>query len=349
MTGAKKISWSLVDDLKEFDLGNSGASVAEWREIRALHLNESGIAVFLNNDINFKSFRLEAEVAIPKEGFIGLVFGARDIDNYELIYLSHGDSKGVGEIQYDPVMNGSTTWQIYHGTSYQAFAPYILGEWVRFSVEIQQNSARVYVGEATDPQLIISNLQHGLVSGKIGVWGYSPTYIRNLSIEEIQAIESTTTHTYMEQLKAESFVTKWMVSKPYYDNTQLIETDWIREMVEENGTLNINRLYTSSKDISVQAKSTLYISEEIESVITFGFSDRLRLWINEEEIYQGVWKWSPPESDGRIRWNFISVPIRWRFGLNTILAEITNQEVIFGWGFCLKTGLTNIDFTSDEV
>jgi hypothetical protein len=343
MNDTKKLSWSLVDDLKHFDLGESGACVSEWCDIKALYLNKSGVAVFLNDDINFKSFRLQAEVAIPEEvGFIGLVFGARDLNNYELIYLSPGAGDGVGELQYDPVMNGSTTWQIYNGPNYQAPARYVSGEWVRFSLEVHPNTASVYVGECTSPQLVISNLQHRISSGKIGVWGYLPSYIRNLSIEEIQVTEITTNHIYLEQLASESFVTEWIVSKPYCDNTQLIVTDWTKVNVEENGTLNINRLYPSAKNISVQAKSTVYISEETESVLTFGFSDQIRLWINEEEVYQGVWKWSPPESDGRIRWDFVAVPLRWRVGLNTIRAEITNQEVIFGWGLSLKTGISNL-------
>ncbi len=271
-----KLNWSLVDDLKNFDISESGAHLAEWKDTKALYLNKSGVAVLLNDDIHFKSYRLQADVAIPEAvGFVGLVFGAKDMNNYELIYLSPGAGDGLGGIQYDPVMNGSTTWQIYNGPDYQASAPYVSGEWVR-----------------------------------------------------------------LEQLAREGFVTEWIVSKPYCDNTQLIETDWTKVDVEENGTLNLNRLYPSAKDISVQARSTVYISEETESVLNFGFSDQLRLWINEEEVYQGIWKWNPPESDGRIRYDFVAVPIRWTIGLNTIRAEITNQEVIFGWGLSLKTGIS---------
>jgi hypothetical protein len=334
-----KETWNLADDLKDFDLSNSGAYVAEWSDSKALHFNETGAAVFLHVDKKLKAFRLQAEVAIPIAGFIGLVFGAKDIHNYELIYLSHGNSAGVGEIQYDPVMNGSTTWQIYHGPKYQAPATYLLGEWVKFTLEIQQNSVSVYVGDSIEPQLVIFNLQHGIVSGKIGVWGYSPTYIRNLSIEELQAVEGIDVPANIEKLKADGFVTDWLVSQPFYDNIQIKDKDWISALVEENGTLNINRLYPSSKDISVQVKSTMFITEDRESVISFGFSDQLRLWINGEEVYQGVWKWDPPQSDGRIRSDFVSIPISWKAGMNTILAEVTNQEVIFGWGLSLKTGL----------
>lgn len=82
-------------------------------------------------------------------------------------------------------------------------------------------------------------------------------------------------------------------------------------------------------------------------MLTFGFSDHLRLWVNEVEVYRGDWMWNPPASDGRIRSDFASVPVRWRSGLNTIRAEVTNKE-LFGWGLSLKTGLSNMSYANSE-
>jgi pyrophosphatase PpaX len=144
----KKHSWTLVDDLEKFDLGDSEAYAGEWRNMKALHINKAGVAAFLKEAVPFQSFRLQAYVAIPEEvGFIGLVFGARDSSNYELIYLSPGNTEGIGEIQYDPVMNGSTTWQIYNGPNYLTHTPYTVGEWVQFTVDVHQHLgllARIY-------------------------------------------------------------------------------------------------------------------------------------------------------------------------------------------------------------
>lgn len=72
---------------------------------KALYLEKMNSAVFLRNEVKYNYFRLQAEMAIPGEaGFIGLVFGAKDHGNYELMYLA------PVEIQYDPVINGSLTW-----------------------------------------------------------------------------------------------------------------------------------------------------------------------------------------------------------------------------------------------
>ncbi|NRF89842.1 hypothetical protein HQN89_02155 [Paenibacillus frigoriresistens] len=336
----EKRSWSLVEDVSILDLGESDASIGEWREIKALHLKKAGTAILINNEFQMESFRIQASVAIPETvGFIGLVFGARDSTNYELIYLSPGDGTGNGEIQYDPVMNGSTTWQIYNGPSYLSCTSYNVGDWVRLTIDVNKHSAKVYIGDDfSTPQLIISKLQHWEVFGKIGVWGYLPVYIRDLSIEEIPS-----SYEPINKRCKDEFINEWLVSEPYHSNLQPEELKWAEVSTEENGTLNINRLYTSEKDKSVQIKSTFTLSEGALSSVSFGFSDEVRIWINEVEVYQDSCMWSPPEHDGRIRPDHVCIPIAWSSGVNTIRAEITSKETVFGWGFCLKTGIQSIN------
>ncbi|MFF2479908.1 hypothetical protein [Paenibacillus sp. NPDC058071] len=328
--------WSLVEDAPVLDLKDSNASIGEWRGVKALKFVKAGTAAFINEPFHLQAFRLQAYVAIPEPvGFIGLIFGARDDSNYELIYLSPGDSSDNGEIQYDPVMNGSTTWQIYNGPRYLAYTPYQVGEWVKLTIDVGQQSAKVYIGEDTEtPRLTISKLQHGEVYGKIGVWGYLPGYVRDLTIEEISSDSQP-----IETVSKKGYINEWRVSEPYHSNSQPEEWKWMEAVTEENGTLNINQLYSSEKDKAVQIKSFLTLPEETYSIISFGYSDELRLWINGEEVYHGVWMWDPPQNDGRILPNHHMVPVVWKAGLNTIRAELISKETVFGWGGALKPGI----------
>jgi len=330
-----KLSFSLWNDLDRFDSADSNVRPESYLGKQAAYL-EYG-PVFFRNEISFSAFRLQAEVAIPgKAGFIGFVFGAKDSQNYELIYLA------PEEIQYDPVMNGSNTWQIYHGEAYRRGLPTMSGKWVTLAVEVQPNGASVYLGDEVSPRLVISNLQHGTPVGKIGFWGYLPTYIRNMTVEEIQPapiLEKGKED--RKRLEAETFVTEWVISPA-------AENRWTKAVVEENGTLNFNRLYPVEQGGSAVAKCSFFLPEEKESTLSFGFSDHLRLWVNEEWIYEGECRWQPPESDGRIRADFARVPVRWRAGVNTIRAEVTNHER-FGWGLCVKTGLSDVSFLTEEI
>jgi hypothetical protein len=342
-----KLHWSLTDDLHHFDLGKSGAQLEMWNgqevlKLRGFHTD----LVLLLEEIHLESFRLQAEVAAPgPNGFIGLAFGTRDAKNYELVYISPTEDPAVKNIQYDPIMNGSSTWQIYNGPAYQAFAPFPVGQWTKFALEVQPHSVAVYVGdEAATPQLVVSSLQHGRSNSRVGFWGNMPGYIRNFSVDEIAPHPAAETTTDFRKLAADSFVTHWQVSEPFMPNEQEeYRGGWKEAAVEENGCLNVNRLYSAgNKGSAVLAKCTFALEEATDSVISFGFSDRLRMWVNDREVYQGLTKWDPPHSDGRIRPDHEQIPIRWSAGENTILAEITNLEGMFGWGLAVKTGLTNL-------
>ncbi|QGQ98225.1 hypothetical protein EHS13_26730 [Paenibacillus psychroresistens] len=339
-----KQSWSLSDNLELFELSNAHAHSAVWKDEQALYIDsETGIgtSVLLRDEVSFESFRLEVEIATPHSfAFIGIVFGATDINNYELVYVSPGSDSTAGEIQYDPIMNGSSTWQIYHGPKYQAPAPFFPGEWTKLALVVHSNSVAIYVGDTDVPQLIIPNLQSGSL-GKIGVWGYLPSYLRNFSVEQIQPSIFSSSPTDLKQLAEEGFITEWEISQPYLKNGQSVPKDnWSYAAVEENGTLNLNRPFTSTKDSAVQVQCKFTLAEEKETWLTWGFSDRLKLWVNDIEIYQGEWKWDPPHSDGRIRFDFASTAVCWNAGLNTIQAEVARDEVAFGWGLSVKTGLS---------
>jgi hypothetical protein len=348
-----KLAWSLPQDRNEFDPGGSGACPGVWHGREALYFeNKLAAPVLLRDEFGFDRFRLQAEIACPGPvAFIGLVFGARDADNYELVYVSPASKDDPGEIQYDPFMNGSSTWQIYNGPRYQAPAPFAPGEWTRLALDVQPHSVSISVGETGEPQLVIPNLQHGRCTGRIGVWGYLPGYIRNLSVEEIQEAPPVSLHgteTDSDKLSADGFVTEWTASEPYSRDGHPIPGRKGRVAVEENGTLNLNRLYESKAGTTVQAECRFMLPGERETVLSFGYSDHIRLWVNEEEVYEGAWKWGPPESDGRIRPDHAAVPVRWKAGLNTIRAEVTSEEVMFGWGLCVKTGLPGLSFLPDE-
>ncbi|RKN71908.1 hypothetical protein [Paenibacillus ginsengarvi] len=344
--------WSLTTDLHEFELNESGAICSEWHGREALYMeNRLGHPVLLKNGPSCDRFRLKAEIACPSApGFIGLVFGARDSRNYELIYVSPASDDYPGEIQYDPIMNGSSTWQIYNGPKYQAPAPFQAGKWTKLCLDVGPREVSVKVGDVAEPQLVISKLQLGRCEGTIGVWSYLPGYIRYLSLEPLDSDGGEdgdggeSGDERLRCLAAETFITEWNVSAPYAAGSESAADKGMptRASVEENGTLNLNRLFASAQGMAVEASCTFAIAEERVTVLTCGFSDRLRLWVNGEEIYGGEWKWAPPGSDGRIRSDFAEARIRWQAGLNTIQAEIVSTEVIFGWGLAVKTGLVDM-------
>ncbi|WP_135551821.1 LamG domain-containing protein [Paenibacillus cymbidii] len=345
----KRIQWNMTDDLEQFEWEGTGARLEIWDGQEALRLEGfHTVPVLLRESLPFDSFRLQAEVCIPgSEGFIGLAFGARDRENYELVYWWPGTDTEPGEIQYDPIMNGSSTWQIYNGPAYQASAPFPAGRWNTIAIEVHPYRAAIFVGDETVPRLTINQLQHGKANGRIGAWGNFPGYIRNMSVEEIEPSSLPDTEPILRKPVNDSFVTEWEVSEPYNPEEHSEYTGiWRKAVVEENGCLNLNRLYAAeSKGNVVQARASFVLADERETTLSCGYSDRIKLWINDREVYTGTTVWDPPQSDGRIRANQASFPVRWNAGRNTIRAEITNLEGMFGWGTVVQTGIA--DFANE--
>ncbi|MFK7693872.1 hypothetical protein [Paenibacillus sp. HJGM_3] len=338
-----KRAWSVWDELGAFEVQGMDANPSIWDGRPALYLNDC--TAFLRETFDLSSFRLQADIACPSSlGFAGLVFGARDYETFELVYVSPDHKGRPGEIQYDPFMNGSSTWQVYHGPAYQAAAPLEPGRWSRLTLDVQPNGVAITVGDAPAPQLVIRRLQLGHPVGRIGLWSHLPAYFRNFTVEAAEPYPIEPAVPDLSRLAEDGFVTEWRVSEPYSiqesASTVLPDEDcWSRALVEENGTLNLNRLYSSEAGRAVQVLCTVHASVQGESVLSFGYSDQIRLWVNGEEVYRGLWKWDPPADDGRIRPNHATATVRLHAGSNTIRAEVASLETIFGWGICLKTDL----------
>ena len=77
---------------------------------------------------------------------------------------------------------------------------------------------------------------------------------------------------------------------------------WLPARVEENGTLNLNRVLDHAPGTSAYAGCQVRSDAEGRALLSLGFSDRLRLWPNGELLHEGQWRWNPAQgSDGRVR------------------------------------------------
>lgn len=145
--------------------------------------------------------------------FVGLVFGAKDEANFELVYVSADNEWELPNLQYDPVINGSSTWQIYHGPRYQALVPVPSDQWVKLTLKVQPSNVAIYVGGALEPNLVIPNTMHGRQElGNIGVWGSSEAYMRNLTVSEIETESFFEDDLHVIQ-RDDAFVSEWVVCK----------------------------------------------------------------------------------------------------------------------------------------
>jgi hypothetical protein len=300
--------WKLSDSLEAFEIsGNPPA-----RSPHALRID--GTALLLREPVAASGYDLALEVAFAgQQGFAGLVFGARDARWHELVYLSPG-----GEVQYDPVMNGSNTWQVYpelRGRAAVAAAP---GQWVRMRVQVRPEGFAAHVGDAL--ALVVRPLRAGAAAGRAGVWGYLPADVRNLEVTASGAPLPPSAPAGRPPLDA---VAIWRLPSG------------VQVPVEANGVLNLNRHLAYREGGEAEVHAEIAAPGAGPAVLSLGYSDRLRLWLNGTCIHEGLNRWAPPRTDGRILPPQVEVPVMLRSGTNELVARVGVDEP-FGWGVAAR-------------
>ena len=236
--------------------------------------------------------------------FPGFAFRGVDDQNYEYFYFRPHQSGNPDATQYSPVFNGLTAWQIYTGPGYSNAVDFQPNEWVNVRLEIYDDSAQVfYDGKSA---LYIPDLEMAQNDGYFRFRSSRPgTYISNFSYKPVDNLadpgEPETANNDDDDSEPEdvvnwTYITKWMVSGAIDENDaedmvksgNWVGTDWHQPGTEYNHFVNISKV-AQRPQVGETAIARFNLSSETEKdqVISFGFSDRVRVFANGREIYRG--------------------------------------------------------------
>ena len=142
-----------------------------------------GVAVL---DARLSQGTIEAQVRSTMEpdarpgmrGFIGLAFHVSDdAENYEVIYIRPRNARVEQQIfrnrsvQY--AAHPDHPWKRLREESpgvYETYVDLELGAWTDLRIEVGEDDARFYVGDAEQPTLIVSDLILRARDGRVGLW-----------------------------------------------------------------------------------------------------------------------------------------------------------------------------------
>jgi hypothetical protein len=119
-------------------------------------------------DLSLAEGAIEIELCVGRErAFHGLVWRARDEENYESFFVRPHQVGNPDAVQYTPVFNGISSWQLYHGPGFWAPIAFPPDEWFRIRVVFQRARAEMYVGDLDTPTLV-SELKAAVEPGRVG-------------------------------------------------------------------------------------------------------------------------------------------------------------------------------------
>jgi glyoxylase-like metal-dependent hydrolase (beta-lactamase superfamily II) len=250
-------------------------------------------------DLDIKNGLVEFDIAVTEErGFAGIVFRVQDNKNYEHFYIRPHQSGNPDANQYQPVINGSASWQLYHGPDFSSPTIYRFNEWMHVKIVYAGNAAEVYI-DSNEPVLRINNLRRDDLGGAIGLntANFASAHFANFKYT-ILANAYELPSRAVESIQNDGVVAKWQVSDAFEGSTlegvaQLsgLQTEgrtWTSLEAEESGLANLAEVQglEQGKD-TVFARVVLSAGEDATKKLTFGYSDAASVYLNGTLIYSG--------------------------------------------------------------
>ena len=317
-----------LDSLEGFEVKARSSEITKLDGQSVLKLD--GMIVL--SEQNISDACIEVEILAEESCYSGIAFRIADDKNYELAYAVPHVSGQIDAIQYDPVFNGSNTWQLYNGESYQKTAEVPTGKWFSLRIEISGDRAAIWVDN--QPPLIVEHLAHSQKSGSIGLWSFKPVCFRNLKVTAPKEINDLKGKSAEAPLEA---ILDWKLT-----DSRILKC-------EPNGILNLNRYMPPPNNAMIVSRD-FHLSAPSKVEIGIGFSDTLKLFIDGDEIFQGenLFKgFTDIPSRGWISPDFKNIELQLNPGNHRIEAELQVKEA-FGWGLLLTLKGQNLTLQSIE-
>jgi len=122
-----------LDTLDDLEICGAKAQIVKEADGKALELE----GMVLISDLELENVGIEVEILAPAPCYSGIVFRFSDSRDFELAYAVPVASDQSDAIQYDPVFNGSNTWQLHTGPAYQKQATIPTGAWFTLRVDVE--------------------------------------------------------------------------------------------------------------------------------------------------------------------------------------------------------------------
>lgn len=304
----------------------------------ALHLVDAQATL----DAEFEDGVIEYDIMVtPERGFHGVFFRVYDDNNGENFYIRPHQSGNEDANQYSPLFKGRTAWQLYYGPWFSAPVKYRFDEWMHVKVVVSGDKADIYI-DSEEPVLHVSDLKNRQVVGDLILSsGFAPAHFADFSYEKSAIPEIVGTNEPLPSPEP-GLVRSWEVSSGFKESSlegvtelsleYLKGLEWQALEVEDRGYANLSRVVVFGPESNTTfARLSIEAGEALVRNMEFGYSDRVRVYLNGELLYAGDngYRTRDYRYLGTIGL-FDSVPLRLKKGGNELLFAVS--ETFGGWG-----------------
>jgi hypothetical protein len=281
-----------------FDSSKWNVQAAAWR----VEPYRGRSALFLKDgaawlkDSRFQNGTIEFDIVFNNAGgFPGIAFRAATHSDFELFYLRQALSDGPHATQYTPVLHGLYAWQIYAGPEWEGTAHWTYDRWMHVKLIVRDSRAELSVDGDSAVQ-VIRQLRGPTSAGEIGLMSGTGARFANVVVRTDSGTGAVALAEMNDSMPATT-VRSWRVSSPFPESTLVRRTQlttvpgagaWHSLAVEEHGIANLARLAGNGDGRNtVVAAVTLMADADRIVRVRFGYSDRVRVFLNGRLLYSG--------------------------------------------------------------
>lgn len=281
-------------DSTQWTISAAETRVEPYRGRSALLLRDG--AAWLRGS-RFQNGTIDFDIAFSEAlGFPGIAFRAATHNDYELFYLREGLSGQAHATQYTPVLHGLYAWQIYAGPAWEATARWTFDRWMHVKLVVSGARAELYVDG--DSVQVIRGLRGPQDAGEVGfVVGPGAARFANVVVRSELAPAVAAAARAAPDSTPATIVHSWRVSTPFAESLLTRVGDltvvpgtptWAKLDIEERGIANLARLAGNGSGRNTVVAAVTITSDRARTVpVRFGFSDRVRVYLNGRLLYAG--------------------------------------------------------------
>lgn len=243
----------------------------------------------------FSNGTIEVDVyANSKRSFAGITFRKQN-DIIEEVYMRMHKSRQVDAIQYTPIFNNESNWQLYR--EYQAQVTFKNTGWNALRIEVNNNLADVFVNE--EKVLSIDDLRTDNTLGEVGLFALFGNRFSNFRITHKNPTQNDNNKN--TAIVGDQIITEWNISKarPYKEENlnyeDILNEEYRTVTTEKSGLLpiskyvrkNVSGNFSQNKEDYIIASTAIKVNKKETRIFSFDYSDKIIVFLNGNILFKG--------------------------------------------------------------
>jgi hypothetical protein len=297
-----------------------------------------------------------------RRSFVYVYFRVQSDGEREEFYLRPHKSNLPDAVQYAPVWQNRSAWQLHHGPGGTAAVPFDAARWTHVRVVLQGRAAALFVDNMKTPALLVPRLSRDPQAGYVSLGGFLPVDVpgdgpiatfANVQVRQgigpfdltaalaASAVASAITP---ESTGDASVVTTWAVSRAYVPPSgqpssslppASLTGEFRRLTAEATGLVQLHRdvkVPEGSRVSAAVARVTLTVRKARVTTFDLGFSDTATVFLDGVPIFQGdaSYSFDRPRREGLIGFDQARLFLPLKAGRNDL--SIVVSDSFGGWG-----------------